>query len=185
MKLSKLKIGATTLVVADDRFANIPLYISAASGYRDSFEMTMTVPVDAKTLKEKGGMDGLVMDVNAYVSKLTGSVFTHPTISKSTKAVTFTWEVDDPYDAYAYGLDMTAFRGSAKVDMSKYKARLAFAEKAMKELAKFKDDARKAMQSLPEAEKDAKWKSDYMPAYKKLADDYEKHGISYTQMRRK
>jgi len=99
--------------------------------------------------------------------------------------VTASWYFDDAYLAYALGLDLTKWSSRADVvDKNQIVSRFSLAEKAMKELKKFREIANKKIDFKTKDKDEATkiWKEEYMDDWVKLSEKWKKQGIAYHKL---
>ena len=176
------------------KFEEAALRVSTSSTYAYKYELTATVPVSAAFIrnKKRNNMGEFVHQLHAFISDKIGKWMGQPSIGGHTGrasggmlSVQAKWYFNDAFFAYSLGLDLTEYSGSADVvDKHKIALRLNQAEKAYKDMFKYKSNAQKKLKlRSPDKEEQNKiWKEEFMPDFVKLLDSYEAKGISFSAL---
>ena len=95
------------------------------------------------------------------------------------------WYFNDAFFAYALGLDLTETWGSAKVvDKTHITTRMHKAEKALKDMKAYKENAQKKLKlrTQDDEERNQIWKEEFMKGFVDMSGRYEKEGISFSKL---
>lgn len=191
LKEKKAKDKAESL---KPRFDKAKVRVLTSSTYAYPYELKVSVPVPALFIrdKKKDNTGNFVQLLHAYVDKRIGIWMGPPTLGGLRDRakggmlnVEAVWYFEDAYLAYALGLDLDDWSGSADVvDKPKITARMNLAEKAMKELQGFRDLATKKIKLRTQDKEEGNkiWKEDFMEDWVALDKKWRDKGISYTAL---
>lgn len=166
-----------------------------AIGGPTQYELTLSLPVDVDYLKKEGPGE-LVHNAHDFIGKKMDMWLGSPTVGGlndrakgGMRTVQLHWYIEDPILAYSMGADLDkSYGASPVVSREEMKTRLNYAEKAMADATKYKEDAIAKLdaENLPDKEaRDKVWKEKYMPGWLEVMDAMAAKGLNYSRAMRR
>jgi len=175
-------------------FSKAQVRVTTSSAYAGGYELSVTVQVPAEFIKDKkkDNKGEFITLLHEYINERIGKWMGTPPIGglqdrakNGMVTVKATWHFDDPYFAYALGLNLDEWRSSADVvEKHQIAARQALAEKAMKELDSFRSIATKKLKlrSQDKEEQNKIWQEEFKEDWIKLDQKWREKGICYVDL---
>lgn len=175
-------------------FTKANIRVVTSNAFAGGYELQVTVQVSSEFIKntKKDNKREFIRFLHAFVNDRIGKWMGVPAIDgfkararNGMLTIRASWHFDNAYFAYALGLNLDDWHGSADVvKKNEIETRYALAEKAMKEMNTFRSVASKKLKlrSTDSEEQNKIWKEEFMADWVKLSEKWKQKGISYTAL---